>query len=72
MIVYVWFRWMVLTVRRYGWFSLTTGTRPRHAGVGHGTRRNAFGRAHHSGGSVAYLVRILAQERALRPLTAAA
>jgi hypothetical protein len=45
--LYVVFRYIRLTTRRYGLLALAMKNyRPRRAGVGHGIRSNPFGRAH--------------------------
>lgn len=71
-IVYVWLRWLVLTIRRYDLVSLVTGCRCRHAGVGRAVVCPQHTSSHRSGTDVHYLIRLLRQERALLPLAIAA
>lgn len=63
--IYIWLRWMRLTMRRYGFRAFFTTYRPRRAGVGHGLRKNPFGRCHGWGTSAMYLVRQLQLERGI-------
>lgn len=45
--LYLVFRWMRLTFRRYGLHGVFRSSyRPRHAGIGVGVRVNPYGRAH--------------------------
>lgn len=48
-LIYVMYRWIRLTVRRYGMLYVFLAERPRHAGVGRAVVRQAgdsWGRAH--------------------------
>ena len=62
----VWYRWVRLTTRRYGWRALLTGYRPRRAGVGRGLRKNPMGRQHAWGTPAMYIVRQMRLERSER------
>jgi hypothetical protein len=66
--LYVGFRWVRLTTRRYGLVALFTSYRPKRAAIGHGVRMNPLGRAHGDWATVRadYLVRQLRLERSLR------
>lgn len=62
--LYVMFRYIRLTTRRYGMLALMmTDYRPKRAGVGHGVRMNPLGRAHQAGTDAMTLVRSLRIER---------
>jgi hypothetical protein len=59
----VFFRWVRLTTRRYGFWAVFTKHRPKRAGFGHGLRVPF---CQHSWGTPAmYLVRQLQLERAM-------
>jgi hypothetical protein len=58
-------RWARLTTRRYGFRALFTSYRPKRAAIGHGIRRNVFGRCHGWGTPAMYLVRQIQLERSL-------
>lgn len=65
----VFYRWVRLTTRRYGFQALFTSYRPKRAGTGRGTRNNPLGRAHGSYGefgiAAMHLVAQLRVERSL-------